>query len=183
MCIFVRSTWRRRHELCSDVCYIVRASFDRFALGCWLTQGYDNSMIYIYILVLWMTCRHMLWWMMIWYAIAMIYFNILHYTVICCNTDCIVFCCIYMLPAYIYTYYMSVFSVHWSLWFCTVYLFRCSLLTWLCLCATWDLLKLIIGGYWVTFGCFIVCNSHTKGRQYDVCKGVWETRRPQHMSP
>lgn len=49
MCIFVRSTWRRRHELCSDVCYIVRASFDRFALGCWLTQGYDNSMIYIII--------------------------------------------------------------------------------------------------------------------------------------
>jgi len=48
VCIFVRSTWRRRHELCSDVCYIVRASFDRFALGCWLTQGYDNSMIYIY---------------------------------------------------------------------------------------------------------------------------------------
>ena len=108
MCIFVRSTWRRRHELCSDVCYIVRASFDRFALGCWLTQGYDNSMIYIYILVLWMTCRHMLWWMMIWYAIAMIYFNILHYTVICCNTDCIVFCCIYMLPAYIYIYILYV---------------------------------------------------------------------------
>jgi hypothetical protein len=49
VCIFVRSTWRRRHELCSDVCYIVRASFDRFALGCWLTQGYDNSMIYIII--------------------------------------------------------------------------------------------------------------------------------------
>ena len=100
----------------------------------------------------------------------MTYFNLLHYTtVICCNTYCIVYCCIYMLPAYVYKYviyiytYMCAFSVHWLLWFCTVYLFRCSLLTWLCLCAMWDLLKLVIGGYWVTFGCFIVCNSHVKG--------------------